>query len=85
MARTTWVYDPHSGGTKIPDRAKDRIRLRILKHAEANYAGKYFRIEVRFRAQFCYIDAYTELNYPMTMIRSCSEYPEMNTSNGCVT
>ncbi len=60
MAHTTWVYDPHSGGTKVPDRAKDRIRQRILKHAEAHYDGKYLRIEVRFRSQFCYIDAYTE-------------------------
>jgi len=60
MALTTWVYDPHSGGTKIPDRAKDRIRQRILKQAKANYAGKYIRIEVRFRGQFCYIDACTE-------------------------
>jgi hypothetical protein len=49
MARTAWVYDPHAGGTKIPDPAKDRIRQRILKHAEANYAGQYLRIEVRFR------------------------------------
>ena len=41
MVGTTWVYDPHSGGTKIPDRAKDRIRQRFLKHAEAHYAGRY--------------------------------------------
>ena len=60
MVGTTWVYDPHSGGTKIPDRVKDGIRQRILKHAGAHYAGKYLRIEVRFRSQFCYIDAYTE-------------------------
>jgi hypothetical protein len=60
MVGTTWVYDPHSDGTKIPGRAKDRIRQRFLKDAEAHYAGKYLRIEVRFRSQFCYIDAYTE-------------------------
>ena len=47
-------------GKRRRHRAKDRIRQRILKHAEANYAGKYLRIEVRFRGQFCYIDAYTE-------------------------
>ena len=60
MVGTTWVYDPHSGGLKIPDKVKVGIRQRILKHAEAHYAGKYLRIEVRFRSQFCYIDAYTE-------------------------
>ena len=60
MVGKTWVYDPHSGGIKIPDKVKVGIRQRILKHAEAHYAGKYLRIEVRFRSQFCYIDAYTE-------------------------
>lgn len=55
-----WVYDPHSGGSKIPDSLKSRIRQRILAHAEQHYAGKYNRIDVRFRGQFCYIDAYIE-------------------------
>jgi hypothetical protein len=31
-----------------------------LDHAAENYAGKYNRIEIRFRGRFCYIDAYTE-------------------------
>ena len=60
MPKKVWVYDPQSGGKKIPDSTKERIRLRILKHAEKNYAGRYNRIDVRFRSQFCYIDAYTE-------------------------
>jgi hypothetical protein len=36
------------------------VRERILKHAERNYAGKYTRIDVRFRGALCYIDAYRE-------------------------
>jgi hypothetical protein len=55
-----WVYDPHSGGAKIPDSVKLRLKQRILRHAEQYYSGKYNRIEVRFRGQFCYIDAYLE-------------------------
>ncbi len=55
-----WVYDPHYGGVKIPERTKQRTRERILAYAEKHYAGKYTRIDVRFRSQFCYIDAYTE-------------------------
>jgi hypothetical protein len=55
-----WVYDPQSGGKKIPDAIRPRLRQRILDHAEKHYAGKYNRIDVRFRGQFCYIDAYTE-------------------------
>ena len=56
----TWVYDPHSGGVKIPMAVRDRIQKRILAHAQKHYAGKYTRLEVHFRGQLCYIDAYTE-------------------------
>ncbi len=55
-----WMYDPHSGGRKIPDPSQERIRSRILAHANKTYAGKFDRIDVRFRGQFCYVDAYIE-------------------------
>jgi len=58
------MYDPQAGGVKIPQKVQPRIRLRILEHAAQHYAGKYNRIDVRFRAQFCYIDAYTEPYVP---------------------
>jgi len=64
MARKVWVYDPHSGGNKIPPTVRERTRARILVHAEATCAGLYNRIEVRFRGQFCYIDAYIEPQLP---------------------
>ena len=63
--RKTWVYDPHSGGVKIPQAVRDRIRNRILAYAEKHYSGKYTRIDVRFRGQLCYIDAYTEPYVPL--------------------
>jgi hypothetical protein len=43
---------------------QERTRRRILAHAEKHHAGRYTRIEVRFRRQFCYIDAYVEPNLP---------------------
>ena len=46
-----WVYSPQSGGAKIPPAVQDRVRARILAHAEQHYAGKYNRIDVRFRGQ----------------------------------
>jgi hypothetical protein len=55
-----WVYDPHTGGVKIPERVKQRTRQRILAYAERHYTGKYTRLDISFRGQFCYIDAYTE-------------------------
>ena len=55
-----WVYDPQSGGMPIPEAVKVRITQRLLAYAEEHYAGRYNHIDVRFRRQFCYIDAYTE-------------------------
>src|SRR5207302_6435759 len=34
---------------------------KVLPHAEEHFAGRYTRLNIRFRGQFCYIDAYTEL------------------------
>ncbi len=59
-----WVYDPHSGGVKVPEIVKERTKVRILSYAEKNYSGKYTRLDIRFRQQFCYIDAYVEPNIP---------------------
>lgn len=60
-----WVKDPHSGGVKIPPAVQERVKQRILDYAAANYAGKYTRLGIRFRSQFCYIDAYTEPDVPL--------------------
>lgn len=59
-----WVYDPHAGGVKIPERVQQRTRQRLLAYAEQQYAGKYTRLDIRFRGQFCYIDAFTEPHVP---------------------
>jgi hypothetical protein len=55
-----WVFDPHSGGTRIPLSLKEPTKRRIFAHAEKHYAGKYTRLDVRFKGALCYIDAYTE-------------------------
>ena len=60
MTKKTWVYDPQSGGRKIPHTTKPRIHQRVIAHAQKHYAGKFTRIEVRFSGKFCYIDAYKE-------------------------
>ncbi|MCC3592476.1 MULTISPECIES: hypothetical protein [unclassified Microcoleus] len=76
-----WVKDPHSGGVKIPPAVQERVKQRILNYAAANYAGKYTRLGIRFRSQFCYVDAYTEpdvpLDFPFKELRvSREEYLE---------
>ncbi len=60
MPRKQWVRDPNSGGVKIPEAVKTRTKERILRYAEQHFAGRYTRLDIRFRGQFCYIDAYTE-------------------------
>ncbi|MBX3056685.1 MAG: hypothetical protein KF770_09455 [Anaerolineae bacterium] len=60
MPQKRWVFDPNSGGKKIPESKKQEVTQRIEKFAAEHYAGKYTRLDIRFRGQFCYIDAYTE-------------------------
>ena len=60
MPRGTWVFDPNSGGKKIPEAVKARSETRLRRYAETHFAGRYTRLDFRFRSQFCYIDAYTE-------------------------
>ena len=55
-----WVFNPHSGGVKVPESLKEPTRRRILAHAEKHYAGRYARLDVRFKGALCYIDAYME-------------------------
>ena len=59
-----WVRHPDAGGVKVPPAVRQRTEQRILRYAEKHFAGEYTRLEVRFRAQFCYIDAYTEPSVP---------------------
>jgi hypothetical protein len=55
-----WVFAPDSGGVRIPEPVQRRTEQRIRRYAEEHFAGRYTRLEIRFRGQFCYIDAYTE-------------------------
>lgn len=55
-----WVFDPGSGGRPIPEPVKRRTEERIRRAAAQRFAGRYARLDVRFRGQFCYVDAYTE-------------------------
>jgi hypothetical protein len=60
MSRRQWVFDPDSGGKKIPEQVKVDIKRRIEHVAEEQFKGRYTRLNIRFRGQFCYIDAYQE-------------------------
>ena len=55
-----WVYNPHTGGLKIPAAVREQTERRIQAYAAKRHAGKYTRLEIRFRGALCYIDAYVE-------------------------
>jgi hypothetical protein len=59
-----WVFDPQSGGVKVPPRVQEETRRRILAYAEKHYQDKYTRLDIRFRGPFCYIDAFREPDVP---------------------
>lgn len=46
--------------SRYPSGKKAEVQRRIEQFAAEHYAGKYTRLDIRFRGQFCYIDAYTE-------------------------
>jgi hypothetical protein len=60
MPSKRWVFDPDSGGIKIPETVKRRTENRLRRYAETHFADRYTRLDIRFRGQFCYVDAYTE-------------------------
>jgi hypothetical protein len=51
---------PGTGGVIIPPDVQAQTRARIETFAAEHYAGKYIRLDIRFRGKFCYIAAYTE-------------------------
>jgi hypothetical protein len=58
--RVMWVYNPHVGGKIISKDVRRRTTYRIQRYAAEHHAGKFARIDVRFRGALCYVDVYTE-------------------------
>jgi hypothetical protein len=75
MAQKQWVLDPDSGGTKIPETVRHGTEGRLRRFAEERLAGRYIRLDIRFRGQFCYVDAYTEPE-PLTPGWPPADWPE---------
>ena len=65
MARHgTWVFNPNSG-EPIPELVQRRTDAGLRRYAEERHAGRCTRLDIRFRSQFCYIDAYSEPEPPV--------------------
>jgi hypothetical protein len=59
-ARGQWMFDPDSGGKKIPLAVQTDIQKRIQNVAEEQFQDRYTCLDIRFRSQFCYVDAYVQ-------------------------
>jgi len=44
----------------IPPAVRERTEKRIRAYAQAHHAGKFIRLDIRFRGALCYIDAFVE-------------------------
>jgi len=52
-----WVYDPHSGGNKIPPYQYDMLRRQAETFAKTRSWFPKYELILRFKNQFCYLDA----------------------------
>lgn len=52
-----WVYDLHSDGNKIPVSNYEKIRNQVQTYAAEQPWKHEPKLQVRFRGQFCYVDA----------------------------
>lgn len=55
-----WVYDPHSGGVKIPPKIYEEICKQVESFARTYPWYPKTQLKVRFKSQLCYIDTIEE-------------------------
>jgi len=55
-----WVYDPQSGGVKIPPRIQEELRAEVESFARTRSWYPRIHLSLRFKNQFFYIDMIEE-------------------------
>jgi hypothetical protein len=61
MPAKGWNPGRVRGTKQIPRAVKQRTAQRIRRYGEEHFAGQYLRLDIRFKDEFCYIDAYQEV------------------------
>lgn len=56
MVQKYWVYDPQSGGQKIPPDVQKQTYDRIMAHARKIRPKQADSLRIHFKSHFCYID-----------------------------
>ena len=49
MTPKQWMFDPNSGGIKVPPTVQKDVEKRIRAIAEKEFKEKYTRLEIRFK------------------------------------
>jgi len=71
------MFNPHAGGLKISSSKQWEVRQRIERYAASKYAGRYNRLDIRFRGALCYVDAFTEPEPPSpSLLKATGETKE---------
>jgi len=68
----SWVYNPHSGGTKIPPENHEEIYKQVEAFARSRPWYPKTQLKLRFKNQFCYVDtveAGDERFFPLCRLR----------------
>lgn len=55
-----WYYDPQSGGTKIPVKLYEKLRMQVEVFARTRKWHPTCRLTLRFKGQFCYVDVFED-------------------------
>lgn len=55
-----WCFSPQSGGVKIPPHLQKTIDEQARDYAAKHAWSKHFQLELRYKNQFCYLDASEE-------------------------
>jgi hypothetical protein len=55
-----WVYDPHSGGNKIPPHSHEAICKQAQAFAISRPWYPRIQLKLRFKSPFCYVDTLEE-------------------------
>ena len=71
MTQRYWVYDPQSGGVKIPPDVQKQTYERIMVHAHKIRPKQAENVRIRFKSQFCYINCLAEVNGRMEPMQRC--------------
>ena len=70
-----WYYNPQSGGNKIPLTLYDKIRKQAHAYEKTRPWYPKSSLTLRFKSQFCYVDAAKEgeTPYPLGRLRYFSD------------